>query len=89
MLTWFVFVLKTASSSSLCLVFSVVVPALWDSAVRAATRQLLVRTLNPFGPIWMRSEDFSLSECPPNPLQHTHTHTTTLLQHAHSPHKAF
>lgn len=73
-----------------------VMPFLWEAAVCAATRQLPVRTLNPFGPIWMRSEDFSFSECPfyithpPSSPTHSHTHTQPhTYQHAHSPRKAF
>lgn len=69
--------LETASSS-LSLVFSVM--------LGPVTRQSFVRTLNPRGPVWMRSQDFGLSECPfyitkpPSPpKKNTLSHTTNHL----------
>lgn len=61
--------------------FFCVLLVLWKAA---ATRQPLVRNLNPRGPIWMRNEDFGLSECPfyiahpPSP-KHAHVHTHALI----------
>lgn len=51
------------------------------------TRQSFVRTLNPRGPVWMRSQDFGLSECPfyitqpplPPQKKHTLTHNQSLI----------
>lgn len=55
----------------------------WFCGSAAATRQPLVRNLNPRGPIWMRNEDFGLSDCPfyiaHPPQTHTRTHTHALI----------